>query len=173
VDLVSRLDHYTVHDLDETPDDGQRYEVINGTLVVTPPPFMPHNERSQAVGLALLAAAPPGISVMLTGTAGVQIGDDCLVPDVVVYRAGSYPGNLPADAVLLVVEVTSPSNRSNDTVLKLDRYARAGIRHYWIVDPDAVTVHELIGDTYRVAGRGREVTVAEPFRVQVTVAPQG
>jgi Uma2 family endonuclease len=166
VTLASKLDHYTVADLDDTPDDGQRYEVINGTLVVTPPPFMPHNRRSQSVGLALLSAAPPDLEVALTSTAGVQIGDDCLIPDVVVYRAADYPGNLPAEAVLLVVEVTSPSNRSNDTVLKLDRYARAGIPHYWIVDPDTVTVYGLVDGAYREVVRGPVIAVGSPFPVE-------
>src|SRR3954454_7786188 len=93
--IASKLDHYTVADLDSTPDDGQRYEVINGTLVVTPPPFMPHNRRDTAVGLALHAAAPPGIEVCMTSTAGIQIGSDLLVPDLVAYREGEYPRNLP------------------------------------------------------------------------------
>ncbi len=167
--IASKLDHYTVADLDATPDDGQRYEVINGTLVVTPPPFMPHNERSQMIGLALLDQAPTGLKISLTGTAGVEIETDCLIPDVIVYRAGSYPGNLPAEAVRLIVEVTSPSNRRNDTVLKLDRYARAGIPHYWIVDPDRVTVYELAGDAYRVVAEGTTVAVARPFPVRVSL----
>jgi Uma2 family endonuclease len=169
VTAVTRLDHYTVADLESTPDDGQRYEVINGTLLVTPPPFMPHNKRATAVGGAFLQAAPPDLEVCVTSTAGVQIGEDCLVPDVVVYRAGDYQGNLPAEAVVLVVEVTSPSNRSNDTVLKLDRYARAGIPHYWVVDPDTITVYALEGDSYRTAATGRAVRVTEPFDAAVAL----
>lgn len=167
--LASKLDHYTIADLEDTPDDGQRYEVINGTLVVTPPPFMPHNERSQRIGLALLAAVPPGMKVNLTSTAGVQIGDDCLIPDVVVYRAADYQGNLPAEAVVLIVEVTSPSNRSNDTVLKLDRYARAGIPHYWIVDPDRITAYELVDGSYQVVAAGASAEVERPFRVAISL----
>lgn len=167
--IVARSDHYTMADLDNTPDDGQRYEVINGTLVVTPPPFMPHNERSQAIGVALLQAAPPEFKVVLTGTAGVEIGDDLLIPDVVVYRSADYERNLPVEAVALVVEVTSRSNRSNDTVLKLDRYARAGIPHYWIVDSDAITVYELSDGVYREVERGAAIARDQPFPVRCGV----
>src|SRR3954471_21036029 len=171
VSIASKIDHYTVADLDDTPDDGQRYEVINGTLVVTPPPFMPHNERSQMIGLALLDQAPSSLKVSLTGTAGVEIETDCLIPDAIVYRAGSYPGNLPAEAVLLIVEVTSPSNRRNDTVLKLDRYARAGIPHYWVVDPGWITAYELVDGAYRTYAEGAAISVGRPFPVSVSVQP--
>lgn len=166
---VTHSDHFTVADLEDTPDDGRRYEVINGTLVVTPAPFMPHHQRAQAVGLALLDAAPSGVEVMLTGL-GVQIGEDLLIPDVVVYAAGDYQRNLPVAAVLLVVEVTSPSNRSNDTVLKLDRYARAGIPHYWIVDPDRITVYELVDGSYRETASSPTIAVDQPFPAQVSLA---
>ena len=108
----------------------------------------------------------------MTSTAGVQIGDDLLVPDVIVYRAGDYPGNLPAHAARLVVEVTSPSNRINDTVLKLDRYARAGIPHYWVVDPDRITVYELTDGAYRVVPEGSAVDVQGPFPVRVSVVDE-
>jgi Uma2 family endonuclease len=171
VSIASKLDHYTVADLDSTPDDGQRYEVINGTLVVTPPPFMPHNRRNTEVGIALYAAAPPDVDVCTTSTAGVQIGSDLLIPDVVAYRRGEYPRNLPVESVLLVVEVTSPSNRSNDTVLKLDRYARAGIPHYWIVDPGWITAYELVDGAYRAYAEGAAMTVEHPFPVSVSIQP--
>jgi Uma2 family endonuclease len=164
---VTHSDHFTLADLENTPDDGRRYEVINGTLVVTPAPFMPHNRRSQALGLALLDAVPNGMEVMLTGTLGVQLGEDLLIPDAVVYRVGDYPRNLPVEAVVLVVEVTSPSNRSNDTVLKLDRYARAGVPHYWVVDPDVITVFELVDGTYREVTSGPSIAVEQPFPVDV------
>lgn len=167
---VAHSDHFTLADLENTPDDGRRYEVINGTLVVTPVPFMPHNERSTRVGVALLNAAPREFEVCLTSTAGVEIGEDLLIPDVVVYRVGDYQRNLPVEAVVLVVEVTSPSNRSNDTVLKLDRYARAGVPHYWIVDPDRIIVFELVGGAYREVTSGPGVTVDQPFPVEVRVA---
>jgi Uma2 family endonuclease len=169
---VAHTDHFTVADLEDTPDDGRRYEVINGTLVVTPAPFMPHNERGTRIALALAAAAPGAFEVCVTGTAGVEVGDDLLIPDVVVYRSGDYQRNLPVDAVVLVVEVTSPSNRSNDTVLKLDRYARAGIPHYWIIDPDAVSVYELVDGRYRLQRYGEDVAVAEPFEVRVRLVGQ-
>ena len=86
---------------------------------------------------------------------------------MVVYRHGDYPRNLPAEAVVLIVEVTSPSNRSNDTVLELDRYARAGIPHYWVVDPDRITVFELVDGNYRETQNGPAIAVEQPFPVEL------
>ena len=166
---AAAVDRFTFADLERVPDDGLRYEVLNGSLTVTPPASYAHNRRAQRVGLALLAAAPPGVEVLLTGTQSVRLDDDALCPDVVVFAAGEYGLHLPADAVLLVVEVTSPSNRSTDTVTKLERYARAGIPHYWIVDPEQITVHRLDAErgAYDVVVRGPVVQVGEPFPVEV------
>lgn len=84
---------------------------------------------------------------------------------------GDYALAVPAAAVVLVVEVTSPTNRSNDTVTKLERYARAGIMHYWIVDPDRIGGHELSTGQrrYREVQAGRRVRVTTPFSVDVAL----
>ena len=87
-----------------------------------------------------------------------------------MYRPGDYDPYLPADAVQLVVEVTSSGNRSNDSVVKFERYIRAGIPHYWIVDPDVITVYELVDGAYRVTTEGAAVRVQRPFAVEVAVA---
>ncbi|MFP5347471.1 MAG: Uma2 family endonuclease [Actinomycetes bacterium] len=170
--VPAQLDRFTVQDLEHVPDDGMRYEVINGSLFVTAPAGYPHNARAQLVGLALLRAAPETLEVLMTGTQAVELDDgDGPCPDVLVFRSGSYSGAVPGSAVHLVVEVTSPSNRSNDTVVKLERYARAGIEHYWIVDPDQITVYTLEPGThrYRETERGSSVTASEPFDVTVSL----
>ena len=53
----------------------------------------------------------------------------------------------------LAIEVISPSNKRHDLVRKRSLYARAGIREYWLVDPQARTLDILAldGDAYRVA----------------------
>lgn len=70
----TRLDHYRIDDLDSQADDGLRYEVLNGSLYVTPPAGYPHNRRAQHIGLALLEVAPPGVEVLMTGTPGPGSG---------------------------------------------------------------------------------------------------
>lgn len=167
-----RLDRFTIADLDRMPDDGMHYEVVNGSLSVTPPAAYPHNRRAQHIGLLLLSAVPPGLEVLMTGTQAVELdGGDGPCPDVLVFTPGNYAVSVPAAAVTLVVEVTSPGNRSNDTVTKLERYARAGIAHYWIVDPDRVSVYRLDPAThaYREVANGPSVRVTQPFAVEVTL----
>jgi len=53
----------------------------------------------------------------------------------------------------LLVEVLSPGTARRDRVRKLNAYARLGVRHYWLVDPEAKTVEafELVEDAYRLA----------------------
>lgn len=166
------LERFTVADLQQVPDDGMRYEIVNGSLSVTLPAGYRHNRRAQHVGLALLAAAPPDLAVLMTGTQAVELDDgDGPCPDVLVFRPADYMLAVPATAVVLVVEVTSPTDRSNDTVTKLERYARAGIPHYWVVDPDRIAVYELRPgeEHYREVQAGPRVRVTEPFPVELTL----
>jgi Uma2 family endonuclease len=80
-------------------------------------------------------------------------------PDFAYYAAADAPRiDLAANRVLgvptLVVEVISEEDEERDTVTKRDEYARAGIRHYWIVDPQRRTVLTLVlrGTAYDVTG---------------------
>jgi len=66
--ISSQLDRFTIDDLQRAPEDGMRYEVVNGCLFVTPPAAYPHNRLAQHVGLALLAAVPSGLDVLMTGS---------------------------------------------------------------------------------------------------------
>lgn len=126
--------------MERVPDDGLHYEVINGSLHVTPPAGYQHNRRAQHIGLALLAAAPSGLDVLMTGKQAVRLGEDGPCPDVVVFAPGDYTVAVPAEAVLLIVEVTIPGKPQRRHRHQVERYARGGIPHYWVVDPDRITV---------------------------------
>lgn len=69
------------------------------------------------------------------------MGQDGPCPDVLAFVEGDYGLAIPAEAVRLVVEVTSPSGRRTDTVTKLDLHARVGVQRYRVVDPDEIVVH--------------------------------
>lgn len=168
--LPTHLDHYTVDDLERVSaaDTDNRYEVVNGSLYVTPPVAYAHNRRAQRLGAALAAVAPVELEVLNTGTQAIRIGQDGPCPDVVVFATGDYGLAIPAEAVRLIVEVTSPSNRSTDTVTKHDLYARAGIANYWVVDPDEVLVYSLDSTgAYRLTTSGAVVHVDAPFPMTV------
>ncbi|BCJ44878.1 hypothetical protein GCM10010168_16910 [Actinoplanes ianthinogenes] len=154
---------WTEPDLHLFPQDGHRYEIVDGSLHVTPPPLDPaHDAVVDAVVLALRAAAPPDWWVC--ARLGVEIGASSLVPDVTVLRPRSSGAIWvdPAD-VALVVEVESPETRRYDRLLKPAVYAAAGIPGYWRIEPGAaLAVHALDGAAYREIQR---VEGAEPVKL--------
>ena len=139
--------------LDGLPDDGRRYEVGDGLLVVSPSPTFWHQAVSAVLLRQLSAQAPPGWHVLFE--LGLPLGTDGRVPDlsVVSARAPLRPeAPLPRpELVGLVVEVVSPSSRKTDRFAKPGEYAEAGIPLFWRVEtePDLLLVaHMLRGGVY-------------------------
>lgn len=171
----------TVADLGGMPDDGHRYELLDGVLVVTPAPRPIHQRGVGRLYIALDAAAPPDVEVLPAPVAvrpqGLLPADRQLTelqPDVVAARAADYgERDLPV-APLLAVEVLSPSTRLFDLNLKQAAYERMGTPSYWVLDPDAGTLTAFELDAvgrYRLAAKacGEEEFVVErpfPFRVR-------
>lgn len=167
-------DDWMLDDLDALPAVGQQYELVDGMLLVTPPPLIPHQLVAHLLANVLDPAMPRELLVV-PGPAQVTHGDrTSLEPDFsVVRRADVLDGKLIAPP-LLVVEVLSPSTRSKDLVLKRSVYAEIGIPSYWIVDTTvpSVVVLELEAGSYveRARAQGRDrVSVTQP--VAVTFEP--
>lgn len=164
----------TRDDLHAAPDDGHRYELVDGVLVVTPAPGLSHQTVALRLAAALEAARPSELRV-LTAPFDVVLDSDTVVqPDVLVARRADLTArDLPVPP-LLVVEVLSPSTRRIDLTLKRSRYESAGVESYWVIDPDEPTLvaWELQGRGYVEVGR---VSHDEPFRAQrpfeVTLVP--
>lgn len=135
---------WTEPDLHLFPQDGHRYEIVDGSLHVTPPLDEAHESIVRALVTTLRGAAPDGWWVC--SRLGVEVGPSNLIPDVTVLRPQSSGASWtdPAD-VALVIEVETPASRRYDRLLKPSLYADAGIPAYWRVDPDGpvVTVHHL------------------------------
>ncbi|MBV9314722.1 MAG: Uma2 family endonuclease [Pseudonocardia sp.] len=154
---------FTVADLEGMPDDGRRYELIDGELLVSPAPGLRH----QTVGLRLyrlLDDACPADLYALAAPFAVQPDQLTEVqPDVLVARfAELTEKNLPT-APVLAVEVLSPSGQSIDLTLKRALYQRMGVSSYWIIDPK---VPSLLALELGPNGKYREVAKAvgdEPF----------
>lgn len=126
----------TVADIEAMPDDGNRHELIDGVLVVSPPPMTSHAIAVSHLLVALSLAAPPEIRV-LTAPSAVIIDDHTWVePDIVVAAKSDFGEKYLERTPLLVVEVLSPGTRLHDLNVKFERYERAGIPSYWVVDPD-------------------------------------
>jgi Uma2 family endonuclease len=160
-------------DLDRMPDDGHRYELVDGVLVVSPSPRRLHQRAVLRLLRALDDACPPELEVLGAPFDVVLAEDTVMIPDVVVARRADLTDeDLPAVPVL-AVEVLSPSTRRFDLVLKRSRFEAAGVPAYWVVDPDEprLIAWELRGGSYvEVADvRGGEAHVAAlPYPVTVT-----
>ena len=140
---------FLAEDIWDTPDDGNRYEVIDGELYVTPPPNREHQHASgelhgtiwsylRANPIGVMYAAPFG--VILDTPSGVQ-------PDL-VYVSNERREILTDQGISgapdLVVEILSPSTRSRDRGIKLRVYQAAGVQRYWIADPRTRTLEERV-----------------------------
>jgi Uma2 family endonuclease len=132
--------YYTADMVRALPEDGNRYEVVYGELLVTPAPRPWHEivQRRVLVALASYLGRHP-VGEVLGSRADISWGPDVLVsPDVFVVpleQARTLDWSKMRD-LLLVVEVLSPSSAKHDRFLKRRRYQEAGIPLYWIVDAD-------------------------------------
>ncbi|MGH3588481.1 MAG: Uma2 family endonuclease [Pseudonocardia sp.] len=167
---------FTVADLEAMPDDGNRYELIDGMLLVSPAPGWGHQEMSGTLYVELRAACPHEMRVLQAPFAVQTAYDSEVRPDVVVARYSDLtPKNLPV-APVLAVEVLSHSTALQDRHTKKAHYERIGVTSYWVLDPaepGALTAFELDGaGAYREVGH---VVGDEEFRAQrpfaVTVVP--
>jgi len=127
------------------PDDGNRYEVVDGELLVTPAPTRLHQRAVVALTVLLAEyARSTGVGEALSSPADIELDPHGMVqPDVFV--EGFLEGR-PARAwnvgapLLLAVEVLSPSTARADRTIKRRRFQRAGVPEYWILDLDARVV---------------------------------
>ncbi|MGH8885961.1 MAG: Uma2 family endonuclease [Egibacteraceae bacterium] len=154
---------YTYDDLLETPDDGCRYEIIDGVLYVTPPPIPRHAGVAQMLAeeLGLYRRAHGG--QVFSSAVGLYFTHENFVEPDALYLAPEHLDRIgeqklegPPD---LVVEISSPSTRRRDVTLKRDLYLRFGVRDYWFVDlkRDAVVVFRPDEDPL-VLHRGDKLT---------------
>jgi Uma2 family endonuclease len=148
------------------PDDGKRYEVVYGELLVTPSPRSRHQiivSRLHAELFRYLEREPVG--VVLSSPADVSWGlSDVLVqPDLFVARADELRTEDWSQIrnLLLVIEVLSPSTARADRFAKRRRYQDAGVPVYWIVDCDERAI-EVWMPTARVPTVERERVAWHP-----------
>ncbi|TWJ19966.1 Uma2 family endonuclease [Micromonospora endolithica] len=121
-------------DLSGLPEDGNRYEIVDGSLHLTPPPGYGHQELADELRMALRASVPAGWRVIRA--AGLRAAGSNLIPDITVLKPTAPTDGMWIEAVdvALVVEVESPSSRRQDRFTKPSLYAEAGIPAYWRVE---------------------------------------
>lgn len=149
---------FTYTDLTQLPEDGKRYELLEGDLAVSPSPNQKHQrcvwrvvslfQRMERAGYGQGYAAPFDV-----------VFDEYNVtePDVLFIRTERL--TIVTDANVqgapdLVVEVLSPSTRARDLGVKVHLYARFQVPEYWVVDPDeaTMTIYRLTKGGYQVEG---------------------
>jgi len=138
----------TVANLDAFPDDdGNRYELIDGELFVSRAPGIPHQRVLQNLQMELasyLKANPIGI--LVPGAGAIFSDYDAVIPDLAFVRYERWDqvvtGEKFTGAVDLVVEILSPGtqNRRRDISAKRQLYGKYGVREYWIVDSENLSV---------------------------------
>ena len=168
---------FTVSDLEEMPDDGRRYELIDGELLVSPAPGWAHQEAVYTVYMVLRQACPPDMRVIGAPFAVRPDKYNEVQPDVLVARFVDLTEDDLPRAPLLAVEVISPTSRLRDASLKKAVYARLGTPSYWLVDPNpdkpSLTVFDLADGNYKEIAQvtgGQAWTASRPFPVQLIPA---
>ncbi|MBX3133522.1 MAG: Uma2 family endonuclease [Gemmatimonadaceae bacterium] len=135
--------YWTAADVRALPDDGNRYECVDGELLVTPAPRGQHQLAIREVFLRLHAYVDAHqLGVFLWSPADIELEADSLVqPDLFVatLRDGvnKFRNWTDVAGLALAIEVLSPSTARYDRVTKRRFYQRAGVAEYWIVDLDA------------------------------------
>jgi Uma2 family endonuclease len=175
---VARSD-WTVEMLDALPDDGQRYEIIDGELFVTPAPGDVH-QLVLGVLHARFHAYLRGTSVgrVLFSPTDVRRGDrtrNRVQPDLFVVRLTEgtrplYPFEL--SDLLLTIEEVSPSNPHYDYQTKRKLYLQNGVPEYWVVNADARNISRWMGkddpgDVLSHAISWQPAAMAEPLVIDI------
>jgi Uma2 family endonuclease len=138
----------TYEDYAKTPDD-ERYELIDGELLMVPSPNRPHQWTVIHLGTRLIAFVEENdLGEVYFAPFDVVLSDTNVVqPDVIFVsreRLGIITHANIQGAPDLVVEVRSPSTAYRDLTIKRRLYAEHGVKEYWMVDPEARTVTVLL-----------------------------
>ncbi len=152
----------------ELPDDGKRYQILDGELDVSPSPVPRHQGISRNLFICLSPLQVSGRFEILYAPIDVILDRHTIVqPDLVLVRAerrsiiGEKNIQGPPD---VLVEILSPSTKRTDRVTKRTLYARFGVPYYWIVDPKSERVELLArdGDTYAMVQAAERSDLIRP-----------
>ena len=157
--MVARGTRYKADYIWESPDDGQRYEVIEGELHVSPAPSWQHQRGLNRLNVRVAQHVfERGLGDVVTAPVGVALDDENGVQPDLVYISRERAHQISARGIEgapdLVAEMLSPSTQAVDRGKKLERYAKAGIPHYWIVSPWERTLeaYRLVAGEYEPTG---------------------
>jgi len=140
----------------ELPDDANRYELLDGALVMTPPPSVRHQIVLGNLYRVLDAhVRNAGLGTVLFAPLAVRLDETTIAEPDLVYVASDRAHLIGEQAINgapdLLVEILSPSTAKRDRTIKCQLYARLGVEHYWLVDPKAerLETFERSGESYQ------------------------
>ena len=165
---------WTVDDLDQLPDDGLRYELLDGILLVSPAPTKRHQRAAAQLFRLLAQACPQHLEVFFAPLDWRPDERTSLQPDLLILESRDLDAAV-GDSMILAVEILSPSTGRKDAVYKRSKYEDSGVAAYWIIDPTipSILALELVDGHYVIAGEATgdaAVMLEKPFPVMVVPA---
>ena len=164
---------WTYEDLAALPDDGKRYEIIEGELFELTAPNLRHAKVLSNLILLIgpVARASGGefysavVDVFFRGANPVEPDMVGVMPETAVRQVMRGVEGAPD----LVIEVLSPSNRTHDVLTKRELYRRGGVREYWMVDPEERSI-EVAGFGHDGRTRSRDFRGHDIVSSEVLIA---
>ena len=161
--MAISVPRYTIAELERFPNDGNRYELLDGVLIVTPSPSSAHQIIANRLQFRLMQGVMvPGFA-QVVGPGAIAVPPRTqLQPDILVFPA-RYPIDSKWEEIdehWLAVEVLSRSSRVYDREIKRDAYIALGVREVWLVDRWSKAV-----EVSRMRGQGEIVRDVLHWRV--------
>jgi Uma2 family endonuclease len=166
-------------DLERWPEDGRRYELYDGEVYEVPSPLPLHQIASARLHLALSEYVREHGGLVLYAPLDIVLTEyDVVQPDLLLFTRERQhlvnPHKVTRVQPDLAIEILSPSAASNDRGRKMQLLARHGVREFWLMDADAVTIevyclsgHQLVlASTANSAER-----VRSPLLTEISLAP--
>ncbi len=148
---------FTYQDYLQLPDDGKRYEIINGELVMAPSPLTIHQRVSRKIGVKLnLFVEEKELGEVFFAPIDVVLSEtNVYQPDIIFIsreRKEIITEKNISGAPDLVIEILSPSTAYYDLFDKKEQYEKFGVKEYWIVDPmrQWIEVYQLKGGKFNL-----------------------
>ena len=145
-------------DLERWPDDGRRYELYDGEVFVIPSPIPLHQIVAGQLHLALTRYVSAHGGIVLFAPLDIVLTEyDVVQPDLLLFTAERQhllnPRQVTRVPPDLAIEILSPGTARNDRGRKKQLLAQHGVREYWLVDPEPISieVHSLRDDGFVVA----------------------
>ncbi|MBK0865681.1 Uma2 family endonuclease [Saccharopolyspora sp. HNM0986] len=164
------------------PPEGWRAEIIDGRIVMSPPPAPKHNLIADSVQRSIYPALPRDIVLFQTAGVSAPPFPGQYVPDLIAFPRDATEGEsgvIPGEAALLAMEITSKGYADTGRTRKLHAYARAAIPLYLLIDrfadrwPTVTLYSDPAEDVYRAARAvpfGKPLILPGPFDVTIETA---